>query len=134
MENISTAAGLRDAIVYLEAEQAREGAELNEQFRIVYDSLKPINLIKGAFEEITGSKDIQENLLTSSVGLATGYLSKLLVQGIMKRPLNKFFGTAVMFGTKNIVSQNPEAIKFLGKIFFNLFRGKADSAKNKPDE
>lgn len=51
MEKISTSTELRAAILYLESKQFAEGIELREQFKLAYESLKPINLIKSVFVE-----------------------------------------------------------------------------------
>jgi hypothetical protein len=121
MEKISTATELRAAILYLENKQFTEGIELREEFKDAYDSLKPINLIKSVFVEAAGSHDLQNNLISNSLGLTAGYLSKYLFQGAMKSPLQKLIGTAIMFGIKNIIIKNPEAVKTMGKSIFNFF-------------
>ena len=50
MQNITSTAGLKNAIQLLEAEQAVKGQLLKEQFYITYESLKPVNLLKKHFE------------------------------------------------------------------------------------
>lgn len=124
MERISTSAELRAAILYLEDKQIREGIELRNQFNVAYESLKPINLIRSVFVEAAGSSDLQNNLISNSLGVTAGYLSKFLFEGAMRSPLQKLIGTAVMFGVKNIIIKNPEAIKAMGKRIFSIFNQK----------
>ncbi|MHC1776522.1 MAG: hypothetical protein AB9834_14050 [Lentimicrobium sp.] len=124
MEKISTTTGLRAAILYLESKQMQEGFELREQFKLAYDSLKPLNLIRSVFVEAAGSQDLQNNLINNSLGVTAGYLSKYLFEGAMKSPLQKLIGTTIMFGIKNIIIKNPEAVKAMGKSVLNIFTRK----------
>ena len=123
MQTIYTEADLRAAIVQLEFKQAEEKILLKEQALIAYESIKPINLIRNTFMEAAESQDLQDNLINSTVGFGTGYLFKFLFQGLTNNPIKKFLGTALMFGIKNVVAQNPETVKSLGKVIFDSIRG-----------
>ncbi len=81
MENISSNAELQNAIQFLEAEQAVKLKLMREQFHLAYESLKPVNLIENAFKEISASPYLVNNLLSTAVGLLTGYLSKKAITG-----------------------------------------------------
>jgi hypothetical protein len=61
--------------------------------------------------------------LNTSVGLTAGFLSKIIFQSVLKSPVNRLIGTAVMFGISNVVAKNPEAVKSIGKGFFKMIRG-----------
>jgi len=130
MQTIITETDLRVAILQLESRQAEEGKLLKAQFLVAVESIKPINLIKSAFLEATESEDLQDNVINSSIGLSVGYLSKVLFQGISGSPIKKMLGTALMFGIKKIVAQNPETVKTWGRVIFNLVRNLL-SEKNK---
>ncbi len=134
MQTIITESDLRFAILQLESKQAEESAILKAQFLVAVESIKPINLIKSVFTEAVESEDLQHNLVNSSIGLSAGYITKILFQGISHSPLRKFLGTALMFGIKNIVAQNPEAIKTGGRIFFKTIRGVLSSKDKKAYE
>lgn len=122
MQKIITQVDLRVAIQQLESLQADQGIVLKEQFLIAVESIKPINLIKSTLMEAAESTDLQDNLINSSIGLSAGYLSKVLFQGFSNSPLKKLLGTALMFGIKNLVAQNPEVVKSLGRGFFKIMR------------
>jgi hypothetical protein len=122
MQTIVTESDLRNAILFLESKQAMEGEMLKQQFLAAYESVKPINLIKNTFLEAAKSPDMQDNLVNSTIGLSVGYLTKVLFQGFSGGPVKKILGTAIMFGVKNLVAHNPEAIKSGGRVFFNLLR------------
>jgi len=133
MERITTTAGLREAIVRLESRQAEEGIELREHLHVVYNSLKPINLIKSLFIETVGSEDIKENVISNSLGLTAGYISKLLFEGVMKSPLNKMIGTAIMLGINSLIAKNPEIIRSMGKGVLNFIRSRSDAKRHESD-
>jgi hypothetical protein len=122
MQTIITETDLRSAIVELEARQAEEGKLLKTQALVAYESIKPINMIKSMLMETAESKDLQHNFLNSTIGLTAGYLSKFLFQGVSGGPLKKVIGTAILFGIKRLVAQNPETVKSIGKGVFKFIR------------
>lgn len=130
MQTIITETDLRVAILQLESRQAEEGKLMKAQFLVAVESIKPVNLIKSAFLEATESEDLQDNVINSSIGLSVGYLSKILFQGLSGSPIKKLLGTALMFGIKKVVAQNPETVKTWGRVIFKLVRNLL-SEKNK---
>jgi len=124
MEKINSEKDLREAILHLETKQAEEAKALKEQFLFAYEGVKPINLIKSTFKEAAASQDLKGNLLTTSVGLTAGYLSKMLFQGSSVNPLKKVLGTILMFSIVNLVAKNPEKVKSLSSGFWKLIRSK----------
>ena len=69
MQNISSVAGLKNAIQLLEVEQAIKWQILKEQFYNTRESLKPINLIKSSLKEITSSPNLIDNILGAALGI-----------------------------------------------------------------
>ena len=120
MEKINTESELRAAIIKLESTQAVEGKIMKEQFHLAYESVKPINLIKSTFTEVVTSEDIKDNLLNAGVGLAVGYLTKIVFQGASHSPVRKLFGTVLEFSIASVVAKNPEAIKTVAKGAFKI--------------
>lgn len=134
-ENISTLEELREAIRSLEIQQAEDGVQLKAQFLIVYETMKPVNFVKDTIINAVTSPEVKQSLMNSSIGLATGFIAKLAVQSVMRSPMNKLVGSAVMMGVKNIVERNPEAIKTLSGSLFNFLKRKANGrAKNNGSE
>lgn len=124
MQNDYSEAGLREAILLLEIKKAEEEKLLKDQFHLAYESIKPVSIIKNILKQVTGSQDLKDNLVSTSVGLTAGYLSKLLFQGLTKSPVKKVIGTALMFGITNLIAKNPELVKSAGHRFFNIFKSK----------
>jgi hypothetical protein len=119
MKTINSTRELAEAISLLETRQAEQGILLREQFHLTYDSLKPLNLIKSTLREAAISGELKDNIMNTSVGLAAGYISKKVFEGVSNNPLKKLLGSALMFVITNIVTRNPETIKFLGHKFLN---------------
>ena len=127
-ENINSEAELRAAILRLESKQAIEGKILKEQFQQAYESAKPINLIKSTLKEVSGSPEITDSLLNASVGLATGYVSKVLFQGVSHSPLRVLFGTVLQFGITSVVAKHPEAVKSVVSGVYQIISSKVHAA------
>ena len=128
METITSIAGLKNAILLLEAEQTVKGILLKEQFQLTFESLKPINILKNTLKEVSSSPLLIDNILGSVVGLATGYLSKKIVVGASGNIFRNMLGSILQFGVTNVVSRHPEGIKSIGQSIFQLlFRKKEDS-------
>ena len=115
MQKINSTTSLRDAIVYLEKKQFDEKEMLKEQFHLAYNSMRPINLIKSTFKEATASMNLKESVLNTSLGLASGYLSKKIFEGASRNPIKRFFGSALMFAIINLVAKNSATLKLPGK-------------------
>ena len=122
MQKIITEADLRLAILQLEGKQTQERILMKEQFLITVETLKPINLIKSTLLEAVESEDLQDNFLNDALGLSAGYVSKMVFQGQSGGPVRKILGTALMFGIKNLIAQNPETVKKWGGLFFTAVR------------
>jgi hypothetical protein len=122
MEKLNSQTALRNAILQLEHKQLAQKKALNAQFLEAYDSLKPINLIKSTFKEITQSSELTDNLLNTVVGVSAGFISKRLYEGGSKSPIKRLIGSALMFGVSNYVAKNPETIKILGQRVLDAFK------------
>lgn len=127
MGEIHTEADLRAAIEQLEIKQAAEGQQLKEQFRLTYESVKPINLIKSTFKEAAQSTDLKNNILNTALGLTTGFVSKIVFVGLSGSPIKKLLGNALLFGVTNVIAKNP-------KIGSTLLEGILKFIRKKPNE
>ena len=62
MQNITSTAGLKDAIQLLEVEQGIKEQLLKDQLYLTYESLKPVNLIRNTLKEISSSPYMIDNI------------------------------------------------------------------------
>jgi len=125
MENITSTAGLKNAIQLLEAEQVFKGQLLKEQFYLTCEGLKPFNLLKSTLNNVVSSPYLIDNILGAAIGLATGYLSKKIVVGASGKIFTKLFGSILRLGVTNVVVQHSGSIKSFGQfIFQHIFHKK----------
>ena len=125
MQKITNIEELRASILLLKAQQVNEGILLKEEFKITYNKLKPINLLKGFLKDVTSDPDLKENLLGTTMGIAAGYLSKKVAVGSTHNPIKKILGTLIQVGVTSIVSKNADGIKAVAlNLFNNLIRKK----------
>ncbi len=134
MEPIKTQHELRAAIRRLEYQQAEEGKALKEQFQVAYKSVRPANIILNTLKDLGDSDFIKDGVLNTSVGFGTGYLSKILFQGVVNSPIKKLLGSAIMFGITNFVTKHPDGIKLMGAKIFKFFGSKLASKEDGNDE
>jgi hypothetical protein len=118
MEKITSAAGLKNAILLLEDDQAMQGQLLKEQFQFTYERFKPVNLIKSTIKDLASSPYLIDNILATAIGLATGFLSKKIFVGSSGNLFRKLLGYFLQAGVTNTVSKHPEAIKSFGQLIF----------------
>jgi hypothetical protein len=121
MQNITSTAGLKDAIQLLEIEQADKGRLLKEQFYRTYESFRPVNLLKGTLKDITSSPYLIDNILSTGIGLASGFLSKKVFIGASGNKLRKLIGYVLQFGVTNFVAQHHDTIKSFSHAVFQFF-------------
>lgn len=115
MQKIESSLALRQAIAELENTQTVEEKILKEQFHLAYESMKPVNLIKSTFREVAASEEIRKQVLSTTIGLAAGFVSKKLFEGASHSPMRKLIGTALMFGITEVAARNPEALSAAAK-------------------
>ena len=127
MQNITSTLALKDAIQLLEADQAVKGQLLKEQFYITYKSLKPVNLLKNSLHDISSSPYLIDNILSTAMGIASGFLTNKIFVGRSGNIVRNLLGTILQFGVTNVVAQHPAAIKSIGEIIMQFFLRKKET-------
>ncbi len=130
MKNKDETETLNELILAAKLKQANDLEQLKDQFYVAYESIKPINLVKNLFQEITTSPEIKNNLVNNVIGLGTGFLTKSILLGTVHNPINRFLGNALQFSVANIVSKHSEKIKLIGGNLFKHFKTKLNSDTN----
>jgi hypothetical protein len=121
MENITTTAGLKEAIQLLEIDQGVKGKLLKDHFILTYESLKPLSLLRHTLREISSSPNMVDNLSGTAMGLLGGFLSKRLFVGTSGNLIRKLIGSFLQFGVTSAVAQNSDVIRALGQSLFQHF-------------
>lgn len=121
MKNKNETETLNEMILAEELKYANDLALLKNQFNLAYESVKPINLVKNLFHEVTTSPEIKNDLISNVIGFGTGFLSKKLLLGSSHNPIKKVFGTLFEFAVANVVSKHTENIKLIGGNLWKYF-------------
>lgn len=131
MQNISSTASLKNAIQLLEVDHGIKEQLLKDQFYIVYDSLKPVNFLKKTLQDISSSPLLLDNIMSTSMGIASGFLTNKIFVGASGSLIRKLLGSVLQFGVTNVVAQHPESIKSLGEVImqFILRKKRVNSEK-----
>ena len=110
---ISNSAQLTEAIALLKVEAEIKKTVLQDQFNETYESLKPINLIKGAFSKIPAG-GIAGAAINTTLGLGVGILSKKLLIGKSTNIFKRVIGSVIKLAVAKVVAKNSDAIKARG--------------------
>jgi hypothetical protein len=125
MQHINSADKLKATISELEQKRALEKRMLKEQSLEAYDSIKPVNLIRSAVQDVAETPDLQDRLINATAALVAGSLSNLIFQGVSHSPLKKLVGTVIQFGVTKIIVDNPEVVKAIGLGIYKLITHKS---------
>lgn len=120
MRKQSAVDSLKESIRLLEIRQAEEGRLLKEQFRITYESLKPVNLIKSSILELTSSTEVKNNLFESLLAVISAYLSKDIITS-KSNIFMKIIRVFAHFGLSNLIISNAESIRLYISNFISSF-------------
>jgi hypothetical protein len=125
MQKITTAVDLKKTIQQLEIRQTNELLSLKEELYTIHENLKPVNLVKNTFRELTTAPEFKGNILNAVLSIATGYLSKKVVIGSTHNPLKQVLGTILQIGVTSMVSKNTDGIKSVAaKLISTVFSKK----------
>ena len=115
---------LKTAIAELKEKERREKRELVNNFHALKESLKPVNLIKSTFHNVTSTPGIGGTLFNTALSLGTGVLSKKLLIGSSNSIIKKVAGYAVKAGVTGIVASKANKIKYVGLNLISKILGK----------
>lgn len=123
MQHINSSSELKNAILLLEVDQAIDLQLLKNQVHHLYESFKPVNMLTKSL--IPSS--IIDTIIDSTIGLATGYISKKIVVGTSGNLFRKVIGSVIQLSVTTIIAKHPETIKSVGKFIFNQISRKINT-------
>jgi len=129
MQNIDSAASLKEAIRLLEIKREEERILLKEQVRITKEGLRPMNLAKDALSGIVNSQGLRNGLVDTGIGLLTGYLTKRTFLGVAKTPITRIAGGILQFAVTTLVSKYSGGLREAGAGLLKRFMNR----KEKPE-
>ena len=97
-------------ILLLKAQRAAEFSSLKGQLHDTYESLRPVNLIRNTFNDLTHSPEIKGGLRKAAVGLAAGFILKKIFFGSSINPVKRLAGAAFQTVVTNVAAKNSDKI------------------------
>lgn len=129
MEKVTSTSELKDAILRLEQKQKEQWVDLKDNINVAFDSLKPINLIKSTYREFLSTPHMAQDIIGSTIGLATGFVTKKLVVRKSGNVLRNFAGGLVQMLISNFVTRHSNVVKTIGSgLLQRVFTKKKMSA------
>lgn len=119
MGNIKNSTDLQKAIVALELQNKIKSELVKEQFLIIHESLKPINLLKSTIKDIISSPDLKTGIIDISIGVSTGFMAKKIVAGDSHNVFKQLMGSAVQMIVTKEVTKNADSILVAGRNFIS---------------
>lgn len=123
MQKLTAAEMLKKSISVLECRQLEEGDLLMEQLKATFESLKPMNILRKMFNDITAPSELKDNLVQTAAGLLSGYISSKLLVRSSRNPLLRLAGVVVQYGVTNFISRNSDTIKAISLYYINKLAG-----------
>ena len=124
LKKMTASEELRISIALLEQKRVEEKAVLKEQFSVVAENLRPVNILKRTIHEIAGSFDFKNQLIHTGAGLLAGYFTRKVVVRSSSNPFLKLAGVALQYGVTNYISNNSEV---LGNKVVSFFKTLTES-------
>ena len=121
METIQTQDELQNAILHLEQRQLMEKTAVQKYFEESYESLQPVNIVKGVVSRINDSHDLKKDILKAAIALAIGFIAKKIIQTFLIKstsPIAIGIETLVQIVISAIVAKNGNLIKDIAMYFF----------------
>jgi len=105
-----TASHLQLQIAELETLARQQEENMKDTTRAILHDLKPVNLIKDAFNSTVKAPGFGKNVLRGTLGLAAGFISKKIFVMGSSNVLKKALGTVVELGVAKVVANKADKI------------------------
>ncbi|WP_339813252.1 hypothetical protein [uncultured Imperialibacter sp.] len=111
---------LRAAIIQLQDNQLSQRNELKTEFKLIYDSITPFNMIKGALKGVAQSTGISSLFSNHS----SDHPSASPVDESPHHPIRRLIGSLVLLGVSGRLAKNSLLLKSLGRGLAHLLRSR----------
>jgi hypothetical protein len=96
---------LQEAIRLQELKVVTAKEELVYQFQLTKENLKPINLAKNAFSQMTGNSELGKKLLQAGLGIGAAFVTKRLIAGPATSLAGKALTVAMNLGLAKAIAK-----------------------------
>ncbi|MDP3398486.1 MAG: hypothetical protein Q8S23_05010 [Bacteroidales bacterium] len=123
MKNINSTYELSEAINSLSLQQSSQGKLLKDQFLTTIRYFKPANLIKETLDDVVNSPDLVKNIVSTSLGITTGFITKKAIIRNSGNIFLKLLGNIIQIGVTTAIATHPDEVKAAGgKIIKMIFK------------
>ncbi|MEQ8812822.1 MAG: hypothetical protein RIE59_27365 [Imperialibacter sp.] len=131
---IDSPESLRYAILQLQQNQLVEGELLKKQFKLTFESIKPLNLIKGALSDVAHSTGISSFFPHHKPEDTDGDEAASLTAQPPRSSLKTIVGSLILLGISGTVVKNSLLLKSLGRGLAHLLKSRqANKLKALPE-
>jgi hypothetical protein len=134
MNNVATPEALRELIRSLEERRETEFNALKGQLRLAGESLRPVNLIKSAANELTENKNLKSYLIQAGIGLAITLLTKKLFSASKENKATNLVGNFAEMGLNGLTANQAALIKTAAPILIGFIINAIRSRRKKSKE
>lgn len=122
MEVLTTYDELVRKIESVQLRRDQEKDALQAEFTEFKESLKPVNIIRGFFQELKSS-DVKADILKGAMGLATGFLTNKLLLGRLGGPLKTAMSAVIPGLFTSLAVKTPDTLKEKGlSMLYNFLQ------------
>lgn len=114
MQKVTSTSELKEVIAKLEYKQKEQWVDLKDNLNVAFDSLKPINLLKTTYREFLSTPRMAENIVGSTIGLTTGFITKKLIVRKSGNVLLGLAGGLAQMLISNFVARHSDTVKTIG--------------------
>lgn len=123
MKKINSTYELSEAINSLTHQQSTQGKLLKDHFVATVQYFKPVNLIKETLDGVVNSPELVKNIISTSLGITTGFVTKKVIIGNSGNLLRKLIGNIIQIGITTAIATHPDEVKAAGgKIIQLIFK------------
>lgn len=123
MKNINSTYELSEAISSLSLQQNTQGKLLKDQFLTTIRYFKPANLIRETLEDVVNSPELVKNIVSTSLGITTGFITKKVITHNSGNIFLKLLGNIIQIVVTTAIATHPDEVKAAGgkiiKLIFN---------------
>ena len=114
MAKISESDILKEIILAKEIELKNQEVELREQVHLFYESLKPVNIIKNAFNKVFKQGNLSSSIADAALGIIPVIIEYKAGKIDSGKPIKKILGSIVSALVGSLIAKNTETIKSAG--------------------
>ena len=103
---------------FLKKNRLVKGQQLKDQLFLTYESFKPAKLIQSTLKDLVTSPYMLDNIIDTSLSIATGYFTKRIVVGASSNIIRRILGTVIQVGATKFISNHSGTIKSVGHDAF----------------